>query len=60
MQKGESIKLTGIQALHYIRIRQGLDDELNISRMNRQKQYIQSVFDTVRNKLQDNDTFFIN
>lgn len=38
--KGEEITLMGEQALHYIRIRGGLEDSTNLNRMQRQQQYL--------------------
>lgn len=38
--EGETITLEGEQALHYVRIRKGLEDSTNLNRMERQQQYL--------------------
>ncbi|MCD8131042.1 MAG: LCP family protein [Lachnospiraceae bacterium] len=42
--QGETITLTGEQALTYVRTRKGVDDQTNLSRMERQAQYIKALF----------------
>ncbi|MBQ4569522.1 MAG: LCP family protein [Ruminococcus sp.] len=42
--KGETITLSGNQALTYVRARQGMDDSTNSARMVRQRQYLESLF----------------
>ena len=42
--KGQSVTLTGSQALTYIRGRQGVGDETNLSRMARQEQYLNALY----------------
>lgn len=44
MVKGETITLTGNQALMYVRGRQGVGDETNLSRMARQEQYLNALY----------------
>jgi len=44
MTKGATLTLTGEQALRYVRSRQGLDDPSNNSRMKRQKQYLEALY----------------
>ena len=56
--KGESITLTGEQALRYVRSRYGLDDPSNAARMNRQKQYLEAVH-TKTSQLIAEDTTFV-
>lgn len=41
--EGETITLKGEQALHYVRIRSGLEDSSNLNRMKRQQQYLESM-----------------
>lgn len=41
--KGKPVTLTDDQALLYVRSRAGLDDNTNVSRMKRQKQYIEAL-----------------
>lgn len=43
--KGETVKLSGQQALTYIRTRYGLTDPSNSTRMVRQKQYIKALYE---------------
>lgn len=46
--KGEEITLMGEQALHYIRLRSGLEDSTNLNRMERQQQYLVALGEKVR------------
>lgn len=55
--KGESITLMGDQALTYVRARKGLEDSSNIARMERQKQYISSLYEKLKSCIKENDTF---
>ena len=43
--KGEKVTLNGEQALNYVRTRYGLEDSTNKSRMQRQQQYINALYD---------------
>lgn len=43
--KGETVLLTGEQALRYVRSRQGLEDSTNLHRMERQRQYIKALYE---------------
>ena len=43
LTKGETITLQGEQALHYVRIRAGLEDSTNLNRMERQQQYLSAL-----------------
>lgn len=47
-----TIRLNGQQALNYIRARQGVGDQLNLSRMNRQEKYLEG-FSKALKQLQD-------
>ena len=44
--KGEKVLLKGDQALTYVRTRKGLEDSSNFSRMKRQRQYIDAMYQT--------------
>lgn len=44
MKKGETITLQGDQALYYVRYRQGIGDQSNLSRMERQRQYLEAFY----------------
>ncbi len=48
MVQGEVVKLTGDQALRYVRSRNGLDDSTNNNRMKRQKQYLEALYEKSR------------
>lgn len=48
-----TIRLNGDQALHYIRARQGVGDQLNLSRMGRHKKYLQGFSDALK-QMQEN------
>ena len=50
---GNEIKLTGEQALAYVRTRMGLDDSTNINRMERQRQYASAWVDAAKEQLKD-------
>ena len=53
--QGETITLTGEQALTYIRSRANIDDETNLARMNRQRQYMTAL----EEKLMQKDANFV-
>ena len=47
------VTLTGQQAIHYVRTRKGLGDQLNISRMERQQAYMHGFVDALLNHKED-------
>ena len=51
------LKLNGSQALNYVRTRKDIGDQLNLSRIDRQKVFVNSFMDTFVNAKND-DTFF--
>ena len=51
--------LRGKQALSFVQSRGGVGDGLNLSRIERQKEYINRFADTFREKLQGSDTFLL-
>ena len=55
--KGETIRLNGEQAFHYVRSRYGLEDSTNSTRMIRQRQYINALYDIVSSKAQKDEKF---
>lgn len=57
--KDEKVTLTGEQALKYVRTRYGLEDSANNTRMVRQQQYINALYDKTKSCLQADDTFLI-
>jgi len=59
MIKGETVKLTGEQALSYVRARQGLDDSTNIRRMERQRQYLHALYDVTKQRIGEDEEFSV-
>lgn len=57
--KGEKITLTGEQALHYVQSRKGLEQNDNISRMERQKQYISALYNKTLERVKNDDKFIV-
>jgi len=55
--KGEVVSLTGEQALVYVRSRYGLDDPTNNSRMKRQKQYLETLYEKTHQLISEDETF---
>ena len=55
--KGETVTLTSEQALTYIRERQGTGEKTNVSRMKRQKQYIESMRDELQKCIENDNEF---
>ena len=53
--QGQTITLTGEQALTYVRSRANIDDETNLARMNRQRQYMTAL----EEKLTQKDANFV-
>lgn len=48
--KGERVRLTGDQALTYVRARGGLEDSSNLRRMERQRQYASALLEKMRQR----------
>lgn len=57
--KGEKVTLTGEQALRYVRTRYGLEDSTNSTRMARQQQYINALYDKIESLLEVDDAFLL-
>ena len=55
--KGETVTLKGEQALHYVRGRIGVGDNSNLSRMARQREYMNAFFSKARKRLDGDDSF---
>ena len=51
--------LEGEQALSFVQSRGGVGDELNLSRMERQKEYINRFVEAFGNKVEESDTFLL-
>ena len=58
LKKGETVTLTGEQALAYVRARQGMEDSSNIARMERQRQYVEALYHQAMYCI-DNDANFV-
>lgn len=56
--KGKTVKLSGSQALTYVRARQGMEEPTNTSRMVRQRQYLNALFEQSK-KVSANDKEFL-
>lgn len=54
--KGQSVTLSGAQALTYVRGRQGVGDETNLSRMARQEQYLGALYRKIKGLSAENAT----
>lgn len=57
MVKGQTVTLSGEQALKYVRSRQGIDDSTNKSRMARQKQYLNALYDKTKETVSNDSSF---
>ena len=57
LEKGQKVTLKGSQALTYVRGRSGLDKDDNISRMERQMQYLNAFYDKAILSVQNNENF---
>ena len=57
--KGENVILTGEQALRYVRTRHGLEDSTNSTRMARQQQYINALYDKIISCIEADEEFII-
>lgn len=57
--EGKQVTLTGEQALHYVRTRQGLEDSSNSKRMARQQQYINAFFDKAYSHIENDEEFLV-
>ena len=58
--KGETVTLKGEQALTYIRSRKGLDDSSNSTRMVRQRQYLNALYDKSVERKNSDENFVVN
>ncbi len=57
MKQGETIVLNDAQAYTFLHDRYGVDDETNISRMKRQRQYMKAMFQTVQARSEANPEY---
>ncbi len=54
-----TVRLNGRQAYNYIRSRKDVGNQLNISRMDRQKEYITGLMSALKGKLRDNESYAV-
>lgn len=57
LEQGKDIRLKGQQALTFVRSRHHVDDGSNLSRMNRQRAYINGFYEQTRQLLRESDSF---
>jgi LCP family protein required for cell wall assembly len=57
--KGETVRLNGQQALRYVRTRYGLEDSTNSTRMTRQQQYLDALYDSINSRIRADESFII-
>ncbi len=57
--KGQRVTLNGEQALKYVRSRQGLEDSTNITRMGRQRQYVNALMQKALDRFANDDEFLV-
>ena len=57
LEQGKDVTLYGQQALTFVRTRKDVDDSSNLSRMNRQREYINALYRRLSAKLQTEDGF---
>lgn len=55
--KGQKVLLKGEHALHYVRYRKGVGDSTNASRMIRQRQYIEALYNKAKQKSESDEEF---
>ena len=57
LEQGKDVHLVGQQALTFVRTRKDVGDNTNLSRMNRQREYINALYRQLSDKLQTEDGF---
>ncbi len=57
--KGQKVTLNGEQALKYVQSRMGLEKDDNLSRMERQKQYINALYDKTLKAASEDEDFIM-
>jgi anionic cell wall polymer biosynthesis LytR-Cps2A-Psr (LCP) family protein len=57
--QGETITLTGEHALNYVRARSSMEDDTNLARMGRQREYMMSLIQQIQATVQDDPTFML-
>lgn len=56
---GETVTLSSDNVLNYVRTRQGLEDSSNIARMERQQEFLTSLFNNFNEKLINDESFLV-
>ena len=57
IEQGKEVTLYGNHALTFVRARKGLDDSSNINRLNRQRVYLRSLYETCKKKVNEDNDF---
>lgn len=57
MTKGTTLTLQGVQAEYFTRNRMGVGSETNVERMNRQRMYIQGLFEALKARIEEDEGF---
>ncbi len=57
--KGAKVKLMGEQATRYVRSRYGLEDSSNNSRMERQRQYMNALYEATKARIHEDEGFIV-
>jgi LCP family protein required for cell wall assembly len=57
--QGQKVTLTGEQALRYVRTRYGLEDSTNSTRMERQQQYMNALYQVTKDRMTADDDFIV-
>ena len=57
LEQGKDVRLVGQQALTFVRTRKDVGDNTNLSRMNRQREYINGLYRQLSEKLRNEDGF---
>lgn len=55
--QGQTVRLNGEQALHYVRARQSMEDSTNVARMERQRQYLRELQVQTLDCLREDENF---
>ncbi len=59
LKKGEKVTLYGEHALTYVRTRYGLEDSTNNTRMERQRQYLNALYEKASLRLETDEDFIV-
>ncbi len=60
MEQGKEVTLMGEQALLYVRARMNLEDSSNLHRMERQRQYMEALYQATMERQAQDDDFLMN